>query len=281
MLKLVSGDVELAIDPWIGGGIASFSWRGRDIFRPHNGASNPTDLANFPLVPFCNRIAHGRMTVDGELRNILMSRKGIEEVHAIHGLGWVSPWATCQHLTESADLSLHHDGSIWPWAFDAEQHIQVSEDGYSHTLSVTNRGRLPMPAGLGLHPYFPRQDSELSLDVKGVWHTGKDRLPSTHRRFIRQPAWFAESGFDNCFTGRTRPIEITWPTHKLTITPCENLPFTHVYSPPGEDYFCAEPVSHIPDAMNSTLAPEETGLTTLQPGETFEVRCDFQVEEVR
>jgi len=274
VLRLVSGDVELAIDPWAGGGITSFTWREIDIFRSHRGDKSPIDLASFPLVPFCNRIANGRVMYGDCERSILVSQKDVEKQHSIHGLGWISPWATREISDNHAVLSLNHDGAIWPWTFEATQHIRVFEGGYSHTLSVTNRDETPMPAGLGLHPYFPRSGAKLELAVDGYWQTDADRLPSQYHQCLTPPDWFAEPGLDNCFSGRSAPIHIHWPSHKLTIEPSPDLSFSHVYSPPGESFFCVEPVSHIPDAVNSALGVDQTGLSHLEKGERFEVACE-------
>ncbi len=279
MLRLTSDDLEITLDPWKGGGVTSFLWRGIDVFRPHAGGDHPTDLACFPLVPFCNRIADGRVSRTGEIRTIPMSQKGVDPQHAIHGLGWVSPWSVKQSGQDTATLGLAHDGSIWPWTFSSEQHIQLLENGYSHALTLTNTDQVPMPAGLGLHPYFPRERATLSGAFDGYWETGPDRLPAQHRLLDQQPEWFADQGFDNCFTGGSESIQLAWPGHVLTMRPSATLPFTHVYTPPGADFLCVEPVSHIPDAINSPLGREETGLQMLEPGESFSVECSFMLEE--
>lgn len=279
MLRLASGDVEIALDPWMGGGVTSFSWRGIDVFRAHTAGDHPTDLACFPLVPFCNRIADGCVPRAGEVGTILMSQKGVDPRHAIHGLGWISPWAVRQSEPDLATLSLSHDGSIWPWSFSSEQQFRLLGDGYSHSLTVTNTDEVPMPAGLGLHPYFPRDGANLESDFTGYWETEPDRLPGRHRPLGKPPNWFAGAGFDNCFTGAQEPVRLLWPTHTLTIRSCSNLPFTHIYTPQGEDYLCVEPVSHIPDAVNSPLSQDKTGLQMLEPGESFAVECSFTLEE--
>ncbi|HEX9187496.1 MAG TPA: aldose 1-epimerase, partial [Vicinamibacteria bacterium] len=42
-----------------------------------------------------------------------------------------------------------------------------------------------------------------------------------------------------------------------------------VYTPPGQSFFCAEPVSHITDAFNLADAGRtDTGMLTLAPGES-------------
>ncbi|MEL7446899.1 MAG: hypothetical protein AAGK02_14005 [Pseudomonadota bacterium] len=280
MITLESRNVELAIDPWLGGGMLAFKWRGIDVFRPHTIGTSPLGLASFPLTPFCNRIAHGHIDCAGHGTMLPIAPDGVEPAHALHGVGWTSPWATDDFSAESANLSLQHDGTLWPWSIKTQQRFDILENGYSHTLSVTNRDQHPMPAGLGLHPYFPRADAALALEAKGFWKTGPDRLPQEYRLLDCAPEWFEHAGFDNCFAECTAPIIIDWPTHRLKMQPSANLCFAHVYTPPGEDFFCVEPVSHIPDAVNSDLDKAATGLVMLDPGETMEVACRFELEEL-
>ena len=59
MIELKAGEYFLALEPERGGSIARFGWRGQDLMRPTCGPS-VLDVACFPLVPFSNRIAHGR-----------------------------------------------------------------------------------------------------------------------------------------------------------------------------------------------------------------------------
>jgi aldose 1-epimerase len=52
--------------------------------------------------------------------------------------------------------------------------------------------------------------------------------------------------------------------------------FFVVYTPTGEPYFCAEPVSNATDAVNLVAAGrDDTGLLVLEPGETASARIVF------
>ena len=278
MLKLSSKEVELQVDPWRGGSVQTFTWRGIDVFRPGQVKGSPLSLGCFPLVPFCNRIADCRIGFDNLTRMLPVPPDGVETVHALHGIGWTSPWSIAELCNDYAVLSLRHDGALWPWAFTAEQRFEILENGYSHTISVINRDVRIMPTGLGLHPYFPRAGVTLDLQSTGVWQTGVDRLPAEHIAIGQSPNWFAGRGFDDCFTGCSHPITIRWPSHQLTMSPSPNMSFTHVYTPPGEDFFCVEPVSHIPDAVNSDLDHSLTGLVMLEPGQSMSIACQFELE---
>ena len=55
------------------------------------------------------------------------------------------------------------------------------------------------------------------------------------------------------------------------------LDFLVVYSPAGEDYFCAEPVSHCTDAFNlARQGRRDTGMLTLGPRATLGVSVRFR-----
>ncbi len=272
------GDSQIVLSPARGGGILSFSWRNIEIFRPYTTGDKPIDLASFPLVPFCNRIANRRLRINGEDRLLPAPPKGIETPHAIHGLGWTSAWAVKELSAEAAKLALLHDGMQWPWSFAAEQTISLTDSGYVHRLALTNTDDTPMPIGLGLHPYFPRAGAKLKVGANGFWENGPDQLPTRHVTTEGEPDWFGGEAFDNLFTGSRNPIEIDWPRHRLRIHTSANLPFTHVYTPPGADFFCVEPVSHIPDAVNSPHSGAATGRRMLASGECMAIECRFEVE---
>lgn len=264
----------------MGGGILSFTWRGIDIFRPSVGHGGPLGLASFPLVPFCNRIAAGCVPYRGKPWMLQPAPLGIEPVHALHGIGWRSPWSTIETGERFVRLGLKHDGALWPWAFSSEQRLQASPEGFAFSMSATNNDTSPMPTGLGLHPYFPRKDARIELGARAIWEMGQDRLPTNRRELSRTPNWFDKKGLDHCFECDALPFTIAWPTHRLFVRPSKNLAFTHVYTPSGEDFFCIEPVSHIPNAVNSTLHRSVTGHVMLEPGETMEIECCFLVEEL-
>lgn len=280
MVELLCGEARMAICPNRGGGISEFSWQGIDIFRPYSSGDLPTDLSSFPLVPFCNRIAGGRMQIGSVDHALPTGPKEVDAQNAIHGLGWIKPWSSRQLDARTIRLSLSHDGSDWPWAFTADQAIALDENGYTHRLSLQNTDDTPMPAGLGLHPYFPRAGAQLKTGAAGYWQSGDDLLPTEHASLDTEPDWFGGEFFDHCFTGANDCLQIDWYTHRLRIHTSSNLPLTHVYVPKGDEFFCVEPVSHIPDAVNSPLGAAETGLNILEPGEIMEVECRFELEAI-
>src|SRR3546814_13149788 len=115
-----------------------------------------------------------------------------------------------------------------------------------------------MPAGLGLHPYFPRTPGcRLTTPVSQMWATDAEVMPTA----LVTPAAGADPNgglqpdriaLDNCFTGFSGRAVIAWPERgaELTLEADPALAFLAVSTPPGAAFFFPEPVSHRPDPVN-------------------------------
>ena len=125
------------------------------------------------------------------------------------------------------------------------------------------RQRRSVPAGIGLHPFFPRaDDTELACRLAGVWRADAEVLPV--ERIAVPPEWdFAAArpveglALDNCFDGWDGVATIRWPRRGLGLTLAATQPFRHlvIYVPRGQPYFCVEPVSHANGAVAQSLLP--------------------------
>lgn len=257
MLELAAGDYRLLLQPELGGSVAAFDWRGHPLFRPTCGPSI-LDVGCFPLVPFSNRIAFGRFESFGKAVRLSPNFPGADHPHTIHGFGWLAAWAVVEAGPGYALLRHTYAAAEWPWSYIAEQRLHLSRDGLVHEVSICNLSDTSMPVGLGLHPYFPRTDLTIYHGLhRGEWQTGADGLPLDLIEAEQPKDWWCgapvkERAIDTVYTDRTGPLSILWPESdiELTIDPSDDLPFTVVYSPPDQDFFCVEPVSHATDALN-------------------------------
>lgn len=139
-----------------------------------------------------------------------------------------------------------------------------------------------MPAGLGFHPYFNRDaDTRLQVQLGHPWLIGDDCLPVARGAIGTLGSWDKPAPpqsatlIDHCFEiddAAFRVFQKGIPTIAVNAGP--EMRWLHIYMPPGEPYFCAEPVSHMPDAINRPSVADN-GLRILQPGEAL--ACDLKI----
>jgi aldose 1-epimerase len=279
-VRLRRGDVELALCPHIGGAIAAFRWRGRDVLRPAGTACldgrDPLCASSFPLVPFSNRIADARFAFQGQVYQL--ARNLPPEPHAIHGHGWQCPWTVEQASARRAELTFKNAVAGTPLDYRARQTFALHEDGLEIALELTNAGSGPMPAGIGQHPYFIRTDGvTLRARLDHVWLPDERKIPK--ERVPLRAAWDFADGqrlapldLDHCFGGWDGRAELHWPEMGLTLALEAGPALRHlvIYVPPGQDFFCIEPVSHVNDGFNMLeRGVEGTGVRVLAPGQTL------------
>jgi aldose 1-epimerase len=263
VLSLRAGRLAVDLAPDAGGSIARFAIETAgtiiDLLRPTDADAT----ACYPLVPFSNRIANGRLIVDGE--EFILKPNWPGQRHPMHGDGWARPWQVARQEGRSAELVYEHDGREgWPFRYRARQVFDLGEEGLSVGMTIENLESRAVPAGLGLHPFFPRDaDTELACRVAGVWQADAEVLPVD--RIAVPPEWnFAASRpvdgvvLDNCFDGWDGSATIRWPRRGLGLSLVVTQPFRHlvIYVPKARPYFCVEPVSHANGAVAQTSLPQ-------------------------
>ena len=285
---LACGRLELTLAPASGGSIVRFDYVAEDgrkipCLRDTEAApSGPLAYANFPLVPYVNRIRDGRFTFRGREVSIACNLPG--DPSPLHGDGWLAPWEVERLGDREAELVYRHAPGEWPWAYEARQVFALDEGGLDLTISCTNRAVEPMPCGLGQHPYFRcTSDTVLNTDVECVWTIDEkvlpvEKLPATGRFDLRTRR-ICGQGLDHGFGGwggRACIEDPSWPFAVEVSSP--DARFFQVYSPSEGGIFVAEPVSHANAALN---APEEEwaelGMRVLEPGETMSLAMRIDV----
>ena len=274
MITLGRGELEIDIAPDLGGAVTRLAFGDVPVMRT-GGTTHVLDASCFPLVPFANRIENGVFTFAG--RQYRLPLNFADHPHALHGHGWQNAWRVETVSRDRVSLAFDHARDAWPWAYAVEQVFAMTDDGVAITLSLRSRDDNPMPYSLGLHPYFPRcPGSRLTASVKGMWRGDATMIPTefvgaTDLIDLGQGQSIAKAPFvDNTFTGWEGPARIEQPELGLEITlkASANCSFFHVFIPEGEDFFCAEPTTAMPNAINRLESAKETGLAVLEPGET-------------
>ena len=139
--------------------------------RKRSVAAIPYGFAAFPLMPYSGPIFGDGFRFGGEWYEL--SRNVPAEPTATHGEGWIRPWRT-EALSENSDRAWRSTTSRRQAPFlsrgAASCASRVTERRLTVDLKLTNRDHRPMPAGLGLHPYFPKAPgTTLKFDCTGVW----------------------------------------------------------------------------------------------------------------
>ena len=292
-LVLEHAGARLQIAPATGGSVVAFEWRGTHVLRPTAPAmAEAGDVrrhACYPLVPYSNRIAEGRLTFRGVTHRLDLNFG--DHPHSIHGVGWQRPWTVEAHDDTSALLSYRHaprgsaddpDTRAWPWPFRATQHFALSGDG-EHValrtrLAIENAGAEAFPFGLGWHPFFPREaGTVLGFVAERVWESSATVLP------LRLVAVTGDYGFDpprpigattldNVYTGWRGEATVAVPAERrMTVLRGDSAcPFFVCYIPPGQPYIAIEPVTQMTDAFNrAERGLQDTGTRILEPGQAF------------
>lgn len=281
MIELRHGGWRLVLRPEVGGSVGALSRDGVDILRRMpDDSTDVLEAACFPLTPYANRIAGGVFAFEG--REIALPVQPGFAPHALHGDGWLNAWEVEARDETSAALTHRHAPDAWPWAYEARQTFRLTDEGLSVVLSMTNLSDTRMPAGLGLHPYFPVTDkTRLRFDAAQVWGGGVDEVPTTLLPVTEVHDWswgprVAEAPFvDHAYVGGGAAV-LAEPGRTTTVTASDNAGWRHIFVP-GGDFCCIEPVTHRPDAAHAPEG-EASGWTVLAPGETLTMSMDVTVQ---
>ena len=261
--------------PELGAAITRLGWRGRDILRPTpDNAAHPLETGCFPLVPYANRIDRGAFVFAG--RDIALPPTPGFEPHSLHGVGWLRAWSVQRTGADFVDLALAAGATAdWPWAWTASHGLRLGADGLEMTLSITNEDREPMPAGLGLHPYFAiAPDTVLTAPAARVWLNDANEIPERIAPASSVTDWsegavVSSAPFvDNAYADWAGTAQLTHARHVVAVSASANARWLQIYAPGAGDFVCLEPVTHRPDAHNAPRK-EDAGLASLEPGQSL------------
>jgi aldose 1-epimerase len=273
---LVHGDSTVVVS-LCGGSLLAWTHRGINLLRPTAlPATNPTEVACFPMVPYVNRIANGNFRFAGQPVQLAPNVTGHR--HSLHGQAWLAQWKRSGGSVDSLILSWDGGGNEWPWPYHVDQSVRVGADTLELEMHVTNRSDFPAPLDLGWHPYFPAaSQATLRARTEHVWLTDSEHLPTRIAPVpegwkFDHPRTLVAAGIDNSFVGWDGAAELTWPHHSISMQSvgCTHL---HVFAPTPDDSVCIEPQTAAPTALN------RGGLEVhvAAPGERISISTRFKV----
>ena len=290
-LAISDGVAKAVIVPELGAGLASYDLlvggRREPLFRPCRdlSAARPFDLAHNILVPWSGRISGDGFTFDGRFHALGPNLPG--EPLPIHGNGFSSAWSLAEVSSDRARLTFASSGP-GPYRYDAEVTYALKVGALLIDLAVTSRAAIPLPYGLGLHPWFPRTPGT-TLQARAITATLEDNrhLPAGQVPIALRSEWdfgtpkhLPGAWVNNDFGPWDGHAVIRWKDRGLSLAVEARrgsaLTTFILYSPAFDaDFFCFEPVTHPVDAHNRVGGPAAHGLSVLSSGETLAVGCRF------
>ncbi|MBY0612210.1 MAG: hypothetical protein K2P80_08490 [Beijerinckiaceae bacterium] len=275
---------EVAIDPSRGGLIRRLVWKrgGPPVDLLYSPESQPQSDAGidlfgcWPLVPFANR-CHGGMLVFGETRWTLPINDPASG-NTMHGTGWRRAWTVDEISRQSLTLSHCCDAGFGAYRYESSLRLSLRDDVIRIDLSVTNRGDEPAPFGLGLHPWFPC-DETTTLRVDGVaakvafapgYHP-LDAIPlDPAGDFLIGGAVARETEIAINYVGWRGAATLTYPgSHILRITASPSLDMPLLWRPPGARFVCFEPQSHVIGAPSDRKGWQISPMWLLECGQSM------------
>ncbi|AMW82634.1 Aldose 1-epimerase [Pseudomonas yamanorum] len=281
MLELEDNLTHLTLAPALGGSLVNWTVRssGEPLLRPTDqqalATGLPGKLGGFPLAPWSNRVAEGGF--DNPSGWLALEPNSPLDPLPIHGSAWQQAWHVVSQALDEVVLQLD---SRTPFAYRAEQRVQLKDGRLSITLRVTHLAEKAAWHGLGLHPYLPRRPgTQLQAKAGQVWMSDASKLPTGLAAVpvdwdFQQLKSLPEALVDNGFCQWDGRCVIEQPDLGYTLE-CQasGSDYFLLYCPPGLDFFCFEPVSH---PVNAHHLPGRPGLNLLEQGQSAELSFSLQ-----
>jgi aldose 1-epimerase len=279
---IADGPLEVTVLPEAGARIHRLRAFGHDVFRtpadPAIHLDDPFFWGSYVMAPWCNRI-EARPTRIGAREVDLASN--FPDGTAIHGQVYVRPWADAG----DGAFRISAGGDGWPWTYDVGMRVGIHGATLRLDLDLTNTASDPMPAGIGIHPWFlkpvrvtVRADRYFADNLA----TERDPAPVEGPFDLRRPAAMAD-GLDGTWAELgDPPVEFAWDALGLraTMRTTPAVPYIVAASPGHIDAVAVEPETHAPQAVRRLLGDEPGGLVMLPPGESLTMAIELAFEQV-
>jgi aldose 1-epimerase len=269
IVELRAGSLSLGLVPDIGGSLAWFRRDGVDLMRAltdaRRAARDVLGVAMFPMVPYANRIAGNAFEFGG--RRWQFAPNNPPERFNVHGTGWRLPWQAARDAA-GVTLELEHRAPAEPYSYRATQHFALSPDGLRVALRLTNLGPVPMPFGMGLHPWFDREPDTMLRFTAGQFYMEGPQGVATER--LRTPPELDFSAGrplpntwrNNDYGEWVGEAELRFPDRGTGLRVTADPIFGHLmlYADPDQPFFCLEPQTNAPTAFNRIASGRDAGM---------------------
>jgi aldose 1-epimerase len=283
-VRFADGAVEAVVLPEAGARLHRLRAFGTDLLRtpddPATHLHDPFFWGAYVMAPWCNRILAGRSEIGGQTLDL---QPNFPDGSAIHGQVSQVPWA----LESDGTLSVSGGGDGWPWTYRVTQRVAIEPSQLVVELALTNLSANPMPAGLGLHPWF-RRPVEVRINAGRVLPSNTDpsgRFTDVTGSFDLRTLGLMPNDLDATWLPDRDPaVELYWPevgVSALLRARTQRSPCIVAASPSGLDAIAVEPQTHAPYGLRRLESGEAHGLNWLAPGDTLQLDVGLAFEQAR
>lgn len=276
MLSLQTDALLIEVSPHAGAVTRAVTADGRNFLRPLSGPFHVRASACYPLVPLGNRVGGNGFSFGGKDYDL---RPNAADPLYLHGDGWLADWSVEQADPTRAELALEMRApDCGVHIYRACQRFLLDGNRLRIEFDAENLGPEAMPFGLGLHPFMPNDGARVTFNAKAFWTEGPLSLPDA-RIAVDGEVDFSSGrrlpdiALNNAYEGWDGRAHIQWPDGMTLLLQADPIFSTlMVYAPDSNrSFFCLEPMSHLPNALNMP------GMQVLGPGEILSGGVDFTV----
>jgi aldose 1-epimerase len=277
---VVRGDeIEITVLPGAGARLHSLRIRGQDIMRtPGDIAQHfaePFFWGGFVMAPWCNRLTPRAVRVG---RRVVDLPPNFTDGSAIHGQVYVAAW----RQTGDLSFAIERDGKGWPWRYRVSAEYSIEGMKLSLNLRLRNLSDERMPAGIGLHPWFP---TPVQVRVNSALTYGNAKSSSVQPVSVegdldlRARATMAEGVDATWASPGDPPLELWWPSglHAVVQAPCPTLHIVGAYAP-ERGAIAVEPQTHAPQGLRRLLNDEPGAMRLIDPDEDMTLAITIQFD---
>ncbi|MCP2164196.1 aldose 1-epimerase family protein [Goodfellowiella coeruleoviolacea] len=284
--ELASGQ-QRAVVTEVGGRLRSWRVRGREVLLTHGADELGDSYLGHVLLPWPNRIDHGRYTFNGVEQQTPLTEPGRD--CALHGLvSWV-PWVPVAQRRDRVRLAyVLHPQYGYPFTLSFQIEYALTGDGLRVTLTARNVGTAAAPFGAGYHPYVQvgsrTIDSALLTIPADTYYTVNDRLIPTGKASVagtpldfRTPRLLGDTKLDTAYTGLSHvdgeavaALELPGGP-RVEVWMDETHRYVQAYTDDGQNGrpnragITLEPMTCAPNSFNTG-----DGLIVLEPGQRYQ-----------
>ena len=279
MITLTQGATTLAVDPDHGAAITQLSSRVDGAQFNWLSYQQALGCGCFFMWPFASRIAAGAFEFEG--KRYQLEPNVADQIHPIHGYGWIKPWQVVREQEHEVLLRLELDINSWPWPCELTLQMTLEENQLQITQKITNLSSTTMPFGLGVHPYLNfSQACELKFNADQQWVLDGQGIP--HPPYITAAQEVdLEEGVDCAFSSWTGVAELFFEEPRVVLkVSCDKTSHVVIYRPAKADFVCIEPVTNLPDGFNLPSGLVQNPYLTLSAKRSFVMSTKLELHKL-